>query len=301
MISARSVDWGRNGLLSVILACVVWQFAVFFWHLMSVNAVDASYAQPEIQHAFTTKSSAPSAPLQVSQFNALHLFGRAAADEVSTSVSKQYAHEGVPETSLNLILRGTRKGSGGLMSSAIIEADQKIQQRYVIGDAIVGLEGVTIDDIYPKYVVLRRRGHYEILSLFSQEASAQSPVRDQEKPQKLASKRIDKTQDGALGQSVKAYVDALQKNPMALFGLVSFKPYSENGTVKGYRVYPGKDRSLFQRLGLKRGDVVTAVDGLALNDPANLDAIKNTFTTASVVNISLLRKGEPHQYAFNLQ
>jgi len=39
----------------------------------------------------------------------------------------------------------------------------------------------------------------------------------------------------------------------------------ESGKVVGYRVRPGKERDLFNSLGLKPNDIVVAVNGVALN------------------------------------
>ena len=39
--------------------------------------------------------------------------------------------------------------------------------------------------------------------------------------------------------------------------------------LKGYRVSPGSDAAQFKQLGFKSGDIVTAVNGLALSDPTN--------------------------------
>ena len=46
------------------------------------------------------------------------------------------------------------------------------------------------------------------------------------------------------------------------------QPVFANGQQRGYRVYPGRNRQQFSKLGLMPGDLVTAINGTPLDDPA---------------------------------
>ena len=52
-------------------------------------------------------------------------------------------------------------------------------------------------------------------------------------------------------------------------------PSYSNGQLKGFRVYAGRDRRKFAKLGLQPGDVVTQVNGVPLGDSQKgLDALR---------------------------
>jgi general secretion pathway protein C len=60
----------------------------------------------------------------------------------------------------------------------------------------------------------------------------------------------------------------------------------------GYRVAPGRAREAFDTLGFRPGDLVTAVNGLPLSDPANTLRLYQAMRTASEAVFDLTREGE---------
>jgi general secretion pathway protein C len=57
-------------------------------------------------------------------------------------------------------------------------------------------------------------------------------------------------------------------------------------------VSPGKQREQFEQLGFKQGDLVTGINGIALDDPANTMRLYQTMRTASEAVFELEREGE---------
>ena len=53
---------------------------------------------------------------------------------------------------------------------------------------------------------------------------------------------------------------------------IRFVPEYRDGIVSGIRVYPGSRVGVFQKWGLKSGDVVTAIDGAIPADPDDVGA-----------------------------
>ena len=49
----------------------------------------------------------------------------------------------------------------------------------------------------------------------------------------------------------------MQADPASFTDILRPQPYMPNGELKGYRVYPGRDRRRFAALGLRPGDLVT--------------------------------------------
>jgi general secretion pathway protein C len=75
----------------------------------------------------------------------------------------------------------------------------------------------------------------------------------------------------------------------------------QNGDLLGYRISPGKDRAQFSQLGFKSGDLVTGVNGIDLNDPANTMRLYQTMRTASEAVFDLQRGEESVSLSVSLQ
>jgi general secretion pathway protein C len=89
-------------------------------------------------------------------------------------------------------------------------------------------------------------------------------------------------------------------NPSALGELLRAQPVFANGVQKGYRIYPGRDRQQFARLGLQPGDLVTAINGASLDDPNRGAEILNTLTASTTAQVSVERNGTTQQLALDM-
>jgi general secretion pathway protein C len=66
-----------------------------------------------------------------------------------------------------------------------------------------------------------------------------------------------------------------------------------DGKQRGYRIYPGRKRQQFAELGLKPGDLVTAINGTALDDPASGMEVFRTLGESDQVSVTVERNGQP--------
>jgi len=68
---------------------------------------------------------------------------------------------------------------------------------------------------------------------------------------------------------------------------------------RGYRVYPGRNRQQFAKLGLQPGDLVTSINGTPLDDPARGMEIFNSLGSSNQVEVTVERNGESQQLTLN--
>ena len=73
------------------------------------------------------------------------------------------------------------------------------------------------------------------------------------------------------------------------------QPVFAGGSLRGYRVYPGRNRAQFAALGLQPGDLVMAVNGAALDDPNRGLEILRGVGQGSAVTLSVERGGQQQQ------
>lgn len=77
-------------------------------------------------------------------------------------------------------------------------------------------------------------------------------------------------------------------------------PVFRNHNLLGYRISPGPEPKLFQRMGFEKGDVVTTVNGMPVI-PENRLFLISTVSLAPRISVGLLRDGERKVMSFTFR
>ena len=72
------------------------------------------------------------------------------------------------------------------------------------------------------------------------------------------------------------------------------------GKLRGFRAYPGRNRAIFNKLGLKPGDLVTAINGTTLDDPQRSQEVFNTIQSSDHVTVTVERGGQKQDITLNI-
>jgi general secretion pathway protein C len=99
----------------------------------------------------------------------------------------------------------------------------------------------------------------------------------------------------------RAEVDSSVSNMQVTLTQARVVPYFEHGAPRGYRFFQIVRPSLFSKLGLRDGDVVTAVDDKPLNDPNSLFGFFETLKSSKHVKLGVKRNGEPTTLSVNIK
>jgi general secretion pathway protein C len=91
---------------------------------------------------------------------------------------------------------------------------------------------------------------------------------------------------------VPSVQEVVSQNPAAITEIIRPQPYMPSGQLKGYRVYPGRNREQFVALGLQPGDLVTEINGMALNNPAQAMEIFRSMADTTEVSVTIEREGQ---------
>jgi general secretion pathway protein C len=248
---------------------IAWYLAKLFWLFFPAQQAP-TWSVPER----TSSSAGASSPtIDVAAIINAHLFG-----EDSGEAPPPVETEDAPETRLNLELRGAIAADDRRMAHAIIADGGGKEQVYFLGDPVPG--GATLHRVQIDRVILNRGGALETLKLpreFASIASAQSPAR--------APTRTPRRQ-----QSVQQVVT---QNVSTFTEIIRPQPYMPNGQLKGYRIYPGRNRQQFAALGLRPGDLVTEINGMTLNNPAQGMEIFRSLGDTTQVTVTIERSGQP--------
>lgn len=242
-------------------------------------------------------SAGPSGRSEIAQISRWHLFGDA-QKVVAEPVAKVID---APDTRLNLKLLGLLASSDPVAARAIIAGGKGDEEAYAVGDNLPG--NAVLREIYADRVILEYRGRMETLRL-PKDIPAGIGVEAGRNQVSAARGRAVK-QAGTADNAVllRQYRDALTNNPQSLMDLVSASPVNDkdSGKLKGYRIRPGKDRKLLGRFGLKSGDVVTGVNGVALDNPIKALEIMRELSTATSVTLDVERNGVMESFAFQVE
>jgi general secretion pathway protein C len=94
----------------------------------------------------------------------------------------------------------------------------------------------------------------------------------------------------------------VQQDPGILDQVMRTVPSYDNtaGKLRGFRAYPGRNRAIFNKLGLKPGDLVTAVNGQPLDDPQRSQEVFNTIQSSDHVTVTLERGGQKQDISLNI-
>ncbi|WP_019960067.1 type II secretion system protein N [Woodsholea maritima] len=253
-----------------VLVFILVQMGWFFFYGSSAKPLDLA---PIRQSSASQSQAGVHGEIGVLRDGAL--FG---GEAVSTPVNLDMD---APETQLNLVLYGVRRGDDPQSGTAVIGGAEANQRAFAVGSDI--LDGVRLEAVYPDRVIINRRGARESLYLREEErgrSAATTLLRPVEARAPSA--------QGAMGR--EAWINGLR-----------LEPVRENGAMQGFRVQASSRQDLLSAAQLQVGDVVTAVNGRVLTTPADLIAAMDAFAGSSSVRLNVLRGGEARTIEARLQ
>lgn len=268
---------------TVLTAIALWLIAGAVWLWLPHPALPI--ATITLQQT-ATSSNGPS--VNVNELIKRQLFGKANAVE---QPKPQQATSDAPETRLNLKLSGIILSDTPEMSRALIADSSSKQKAYAIGDTIAG-SSAELHEIHADHVVLERAGRYETLRL--QKTKATSRTTSTSKSSSASSTQ------GSVVTELKSVREQILKDPSKAGDFIRVRPVYSKGQLKGYRIYPGKDRALFRQVGLRSGDLVTSINGQSLNDPQKAFTMLSTLSSASSISLELQRRGRTENVSVDL-
>ncbi len=285
MLDARTHDWlsrlqGNGPRLATLgLALLIGVELV----QIAVSAFGGGPVRSPQPVSTSTQIRAPRAGFDTQSVISAHLFGIAVADTAAQDPAN------APQSTANLLLTGTIATSDPKRGVAII-SDGGPAKVYSVGDNI---GGASLHSVYLDHVILDRGGQLETL-----------PLPRLLGPGMRAAPVVRRTARG--DPRTVAAVDNIrrmvQNDPGLLDQVMRTVPSYDNaaGKLRGFRAYPGQNRRIFFTLGLKPGDLVTAINGTALDDPQHAQEVFNTIQSSDHVTVTVERGGQKQDISLNI-
>ena len=262
----------------VLVILIALSLARLFWLAWPAGEND-------LMPATTTRADAAEqgSAVDVDTIASAHLFGEQA---IKDRDAEQREIINAPETRLNLVLTGIVSEANGNRSRALIKSGRNDQDSYAVGGDIGN--SVKLHAIYADRVILDRSGRYETLTLESVKQARN--LTGVQRTQAVSSDLADDL--GEVREKILA-------NPANASRYIRLQPERQNGNLVGYRIYPGADRGLFEKAGLKPGELVTAVNGQPLDNPAASLKLLSNLASASSASVTLERDGQQRTVTVN--
>ncbi|MBK7116468.1 MAG: type II secretion system protein GspC [Proteobacteria bacterium] len=189
-----------------------------------------------------------------------------------------------PVTNMSLVLAGVIADADEKLGFAMLGTSATDIKVYRVGDVVPG--GARLNSVLVDRVLLDRGGTLEAVLIPRVTAGSAAP---------LVSSPPQVTGSVARVQQV------LRSNPALIGQVIQRQPViSPDGKLRGLRVYPGTNAQAFNRLGLRPGDLVTAINGTTLEDQTRGEEIFNSLSGAAEGRVTVIRNGSPLELHLNL-
>jgi general secretion pathway protein C len=280
MLDTRTTEWlsrvqakGPSAVAWVLAALIAVELA-----RTAVALLSGPVKSP--QPVLTAIPAHPHAGVNIQTVLSAHLFGVAVAERDPDAPP--------PPSTANLVLAGTISTENPKKGIAII-IDSGPSKVYSVGDNV---NGASLYSVYLDHVILDRGGNLETLVLPRLLAGgSRTPP-----PRHVAAAETHAT------QAVKNIKQMVQQNPSILDQVMRVVPSFDNaaGKLRGFRAYPGRNRAIFTELGLRPGDLVTAINGQPLDDVQHSQEVVNTLQTSEFASVTIERGGQKQDISLNL-
>ncbi len=226
-------------------------------------------------------STAPvAAPFDIGGLVNAHLFGNAAVQASGDAAN-------APPTSIPLVLAGVLATADPKQGMAIIGESAAAAKVVAVGQQVPG--GAQLHSVYADRAIIDRSGVLESVYLPRRTAAVGPASMPPPAPPVNGN---------------EAMLDRMRKlvndDPGALGQIMRPQPVFAGGKMRGFRVYPGANRQAFARMGLRAGDLVTAINGTPLDDKDRAQEIFGTLNSSTEARVTITRANRQQDLVLNL-
>lgn len=203
------------------------------------------------------------------------------------------------KTSLPLILLATVLAEPARYSSALIQEEGGSDGAigYGIGDTV--MDDAIVHRIEQRRIVLKRSD--DTLEYLAMDDEAVKTVSKSTSKKKGKWDGIDKAGDNKFTVDEDTFNKALE-NPEKLANSIRAVPHTDSdGKIDGYRLSGIRRSSLFNKLGIRNGDVVHSVNGNSLDSMQNAMTAYESLQGERDFNFDVTRRGKKSTFEYEVR
>jgi general secretion pathway protein C len=236
--------------------------------------------------------------VQRSQTLPTHIFG-----QEQKIVKQKYTK--VKQTKLSLVLVGiiNKKNHPIAIIKLTKEGADKV---YSVGDKINNK--AKLKDIGNNFVIIDHNGKDEKLTLMHKtdkllQNTSQNTLQNQSQTTTKAANIPTKsvTLDRKNKIKLRSYLTKMRTNPASALAVVKVEPNFIAGLLDGFKIFPAKEKKLFDEIGFKAGDIVVQINDIPLNSLSQAFKIGKELALQKSFNFIVKRDGLERSIYLDLQ
>jgi general secretion pathway protein C len=227
-------------------------------------------------------ATAPAPQLDIGGLVNAHLLGNAVVQNSSGDGAN------APPSSMPLVLAGVLATEDPREGMAIIGESAATAKVVTVGKQVPG--GAILHSVYNDRAIIDRNGVLESVMLPRRTAGTVGAPPPPPMP------TAQENNDAALERMRRL----VNEDPGVIGQVLRPQPVFAGGKMRGFRVYPGANRQAFARIGLRAGDLVTAINGTPLDDKDRAQEIFSTLNSSTDARVSVTRNGRQQELVLNL-
>lgn len=230
--------------------------------------------------------------IDAARIQSWHLFGNPvqsqAADTGQAKPAASAVDESAAQTSLQLVLLGVIEVDVAEKAAAVIQAQGK-EELFTIGAKLPVPGNVTLAKVLSDRAIINNNGRFESLMLYDESAPRAQPVAAAPADGGVIDRRSDQT----ITRMAADYRQQLLSNPVSLADVIKVSvAKGDDGSVIGYKIRPGRHQKQFTDFGFQSEDIVTAINGVELNNPTKALEVYRMLREAKDATFSVKRGDE---------
>lgn len=273
--------------LSIIVLLFLIGHSIFSFAFLSgdstadfANNVDKSISVAHSGDAIPTPDSQSDYSLVAKR----NIFGKLTKRETSVKTNNKVEK---PVSNVALTLIGTFISKGSDPYAIIEDKKKKSQEVFDIKDSVFGV--ATLEAINPTNVEIRRNGQVEILNL------------DDAPDEPSSSTGGDPDVEEEQFTVDEAELDSALENLPLLLTQARAIPFFKNGKSVGLRLFAIKNGSLFEKIGLKNGDILKTINGNSLGDITQAVKLFEKLKEERTIMVGLERGKKSRSFKYEIQ
>lgn len=168
---------------------------------------------------------------------------------------------------------------------------------YRIGEAIIGNQQAIIHAVEPGLVVINNDGVKECLEIkqskyFQSIVTKEGPNVGANQGEQNSSPDIDADRNRSVRLEISYVERELGPGFVKILESGRLVPFEIEGAMKGFKLVGVKSESLWRKVGLSSGDVLTSVNGISMAEPDKGFSIFESLQNDKEIRVEYLEKGE---------
>lgn len=168
---------------------------------------------------------------------------------------------------------------------------------YRVGDVLVGQQEASIYAVAPGVVVINNNGNKECIEIKKSkyyESISAGLDEEEEDLNRVADKsaEVDAERTRTIRLEFSYVEQELGPGFVKILESGRLVPFSAEGAMKGFKLVGVKPESLWRKVGLSSGDVLTSVNGISMAEPDKGFTIFESLQNEKQIRVEYLDKGE---------